>query len=574
MKTRLSTSAFALFTWFLAAAAVVSGQYPGSFQVTKDGTSIVIEDYATVPPSSLMRDNPYPAPLDARGQVSRVNALVSEPADAPQSAGRFFVIDQNGVLYTLDKATKAFTPYIDVGRVFARFTNTGSLGMGMGTITFDPAYATNGKFYTNHNEKPDAARAAVPANASLPALNLAGYAVTPVINPPVGPASYESVLVEWTDTNIRNATFEGTAREVIRVGMSYPLHPMGDMIFNPLARRGDADYGNLYIAMGDGTAGERPGVTHPIPQRLDALTGKILRITPDISLRAADRLGANGRYRIPSTGANANPFVSVPGARGEVYAYGFRNPHRLFWDTATNTLLANDVGHKSWEEINIVTKGGNYGWAEREGPEVVFIGGPNDIKTASQVGQPARPSPDVVTVEGIDKPLAPIYPVAAFSHREGPAIGSGFVYRGTLMPALTGKYIFSEIVTGRIFYADLAELRASQRSGKTASIHEVQVVYKAPGAAAAVNRRMFDIVADTFVRRNGTPTATAVVPGGATGTGRGQLDPYGVAYGGGRADVRFSLGGDGEIYILSKSDGMIRKMTAATASTTRVTAVR
>ncbi len=568
MKTRLVVPAFALSTSLLAASAVF-GQYPGSFQVAKDGASIVIEDYATVPASSLMRDKLYPAPLDPRGQVSRVNALVSEPANAPQSAGRFFVVDQNGIIYTLDKTTKAFTPYVDVGRVFARFTNTGSLGMGIASITFDPAYSTNGKFYTNHNERPDPMRAIGPTNASSPALNLSGYTVTPAINPPVGPASYESVLIEWTDSNTRNATFEGTAREVIRIGMSYPLHPMGDMVFNPLARRGDADYGNLYIAMGDGTAGERPGVTHPIPQRLDGLTGKILRITPDISLRATDKLSANGRYRIPSTGANANPFVSVPAARGEVYAYGFRNPHRLAWDTVTNTLLANDIGHRSWEEINIIVKGGNYGWAEREGPEAVFIGGPNDTKTVSQVDQAARPSPDTVTVEGIDKPVAPIYPVAAYSHREGPAIGSGFVYRGKLMPLLTGKYIFSDIVTGRIFYADLAEMRAAQgleskaQSPKLAPIHELQVVYKAPGATAAVNRRMFDIVADTFVRRNGTPTATAVVPGGATGTGRGQLDPYGQPYGGGRADVRFALGGDAEIYILSKSDGMIRKMTAA-----------
>ena len=565
MTNRLARPAFGVCAGLLAAAAVVSGQYPASFQVTKDGASVTIEDYATVPPSSLMRDNPYPAPLDARGQRSRVNALASEPAGAPRSADRFFVIDQNGVLYLLDKATRAFTPYIDVGRTFGRFTNTGSLGMGVGTIVFDPAYATNGRFYTNHNERPDAPGAARPA-VRAEAANLAGYVVTPAINPPAGPASYDSVLVEWTDTNIGNATFEGTAREVLRVGMSYPLHPMGDMLFNPLARRGDADYGNLYIAVGDGTAGERPGVTHSIPQRLDALTGKILRITPDITLRAVDRLSGNGRYRIPSIGANANPFVSVAGARGEVYAYGFRNPHRLTWDAVTNTLLANDIGHKSWEEINIVTRGGNYGWAEREGPEVVFIGGPNDIKTASQVGQPMRPSPDTVTVEGIDTPVAPIYPVAAFSHREGTAIGSGFVYRGKLMPQLTGKYVFSEIVTGRMFYADLAEMRAAQGAApgghavQLAPIHELQVIYQAPGSAAASNRRMFDIVADTFVRRNGTPGTTSALPGGATGTGRGQLDPYGVAYGGGRSDVRFAVGGDGEIYVLSKSDGMIRKI--------------
>jgi hypothetical protein len=193
----------------------------------------------------------------------------------------------------------------------------------------------------------------------------------------------------------------------------------------------------------------------------------------------------------------------------------------------------------------------------------VFIGVPNDSKTATQVDKNARlPTPDLLAVDGLDKPVAPIYPVAAFSHREGSAIGSGFVYRGTLMPQLAGKYVFSEIVTGRIFYADLNEMRAAKGPATMAAIHELQIVYKAPGAAAPVNRRMFDIISDTFLRRNGTPSPASALPGGATGTGRGQLDAYGESYGGGRADVRFSLGGDGEIYVLSKSDGTIRKMTS------------
>jgi hypothetical protein len=180
----------------LLLGASLFAQYPATFQITKDGTSVMIEDYAAVPPSSLMRDAPYPAPLDPRGQVARVNGLTSEPSGAPRSGSRFFVVDQNGVIYILDKTTKTLTPYIDVGRTFPRFTNTGSLGMGVAPVTFDPAYATNGRFYTSHNEKPGA---------------------TGAINPPVGPTSYESVLMEWIDTNIGNATFEGTSRELLRI---------------------------------------------------------------------------------------------------------------------------------------------------------------------------------------------------------------------------------------------------------------------------------------------------------------------------------------------------------------------
>ena len=182
----------------------------------------------------------------------------------------------------------------------------------------------------------------------------------------------ESVLVEWTDTNIRNATFEGTARELLRVGYDRN-HPMDDMVFDPLAKPGRDDYGNLYIAVGDGAQGETPGPAHTLPQQFDTLLGKILRITPDINLHPNDMLSANGRYRIPSTGPDPNPFVKVNGARGEIFAYGLRNPQRMAWDVPTKTMLVNDIGLHYWEEVNIVTKGANYGYAEREGNEQLFV---------------------------------------------------------------------------------------------------------------------------------------------------------------------------------------------------------
>ena len=92
-------------------------------------------------------------------------------------------------------------------------------------------------------------------------------------------------------SSIGGRMFEGTAREILRAGLNFPLHPMADMLFNPLAKPGDADYGNLYISVGDGTSGERAGPTHPIPQRLDALLDAtddaVLRVLPDLTIRAA-----------------------------------------------------------------------------------------------------------------------------------------------------------------------------------------------------------------------------------------------------------------------------------------------
>ena len=235
----------------------------------------------------------------------------------------------------------------------------------------------------------------------MPGLNLSGgyTTTTAVVNPPAGSVARQAVLVEWTDTNSNNATFEGTAREMLRVGFHGTSHPMGDLTFNPLARPGDADYGNLYIACGDGAAGEQTDSEHTIPQQLDALQGKILRITPDLDLRPADEISANGRYRIPTTGSDPNPFVSLslPGLKKEIYAYGFRNPHRLSWDSVSNKLIVNDIGLGSWEEVNILTKGANYGYSEREGDEQLIVGGANDGKTGSQTSPPTPfPSPDTL----------------------------------------------------------------------------------------------------------------------------------------------------------------------------------
>jgi hypothetical protein len=480
--------------------------------------------------------------------LGRVNSLASEPADAPQSRTRLFVIDQNGGLYILDKKATNLTTYIDFSKVFGKFAAAASFGgysTGFYTIAFDPAYSRNGKFYSVHTEQPRYEGTALPP----------GFTPTPSLNPPAGEVSYQSVLTEWTDSNIQNVTFEGTAREVLRVGFNFTFHPMGDLLFNPLARSGDADYGNLYIGVGDGTAGERAGVTHTIPQRLDAVQGKILRITPDITLRPSDLLSSNGRYRIPSTGSNANPFISISGARGEIYAYGFRNPHRLTWDSISNTLIANDIGAGSWEEVNIVNKGGNYGWAEREGPEQLFIGSPNGV--GSRINPPIPfPSPDAIVVEDLEKPVTPVYPAAAYSHRDGSSIGSGFVYRGKLMPNLVGKYVFTDIVTGRLFYVDLAEMLATRgMPDKLAALHELQVVFKSS------KTRIFDVVAEAYRQRRVRELPNAnVLPGNSGLTGA--PDPYGVPYGGGRADVRLGMDGDGEIYVLSKTDGMIRRLTS------------
>lgn len=548
--------------------------YPTSFQVVKGGAAAVLEDYATLPLSGRNGSiTSFGANVNLGDQLARPTFLRSEPTNAPLSQSRFFVTDLNRNLYILDKNTRTFTPYINFQSIFRKYYNAGGFAGGLNPIAFDPEYASNGIFYTAHLEAPTTAGNPSPINANLPALDLTGYTTNAPMNPPAGSVPYESVLVEWHDINITNATFEGTAREIMRVGLNSRIHPMGDLLFNPLAQPGDADYRNLYVAIGDGSAGETPGATHTIPQRLDVVQGKILRITPDLNLRPADQLSANGRYRIPTTGADPNPFInlSLPNLKKEIFAYGFRNCHRFSWDLISNLIVENDIGLNSWEEVNLIHKGANYGYGEREGAEQVFVcnscAGTNGL-TGSQIVPPIPfPASDLLTVTGLVAAVTPTYPVAQYSHRDGDGISSGFVYRGSLMPGLYGKYIFGDIANGRIFYADFAAMVAADDGdlNTVAPTYELQIVYNNPldlPDAGFARWRMFDIVAMTYTNRGGN-VSPARLPGGADSTSAGKTDGEGVLYGTGRVDLRLAQGGDREIYVISKSDGSIRKLTAS-----------
>jgi hypothetical protein len=541
-----------------------SSSYPATPQVLNGDIAVRIDDYATMPP-----------PPNLTGRLSRVTAMRFEPGDAPQFASRAFVADMKGLLYTLDLDTRSFTTYIDFRLVFAKFANDPSFGAGLGSLTFHPEYAQNGKFYTVHTEGPSLPGSMVPSAELLPGLDLSGgYTPTGSIDPPEGSVARQAVIVEWTDTDLANTTFEGTAREVLRVGFSKSHHFIADMIFKP-AQSDDPDFANLYLALGDGGADGGEEQADAIPQRLDALPGKVLRITPDVDRRPADMLAANGRYRIPSTGIDPNPFVdlTLPGAKKEIYAYGLRNPQRMSWDAVSDTLIVADIGAHSWEELNVIRNGGNYGYPEREGPEQLFVGGPNDGKTGSQTTpEMPHPQPDTLTVVGLSEPVTPRYPVAVYSHRDGDAVAGGFAYRGTLLPQLYGKYVFGDISTARLFYVDLMELLSADDGDRAtrAQVHELQMLFDHPDDSpdrGPVPVRLFDVVADQYVRRGGDTGSEARLPQAADRMSDAS-DTHGVPYGGGRADIRFAQDRQGELYVLSKSDGMIRKFAAARTGVT------
>src|SRR5437764_5572769 len=122
-------------------------QYPTAAQISKDGTAVRIEEYASLPLSSRTTST-YPPAINFSGQLGRVNFLHSEPSGSPGSQSRVFVNDLNRNLYILDQTTNSFTTYINFEEVFARFDNDPGYSGGLVTFLFDPDYAANGKFYT------------------------------------------------------------------------------------------------------------------------------------------------------------------------------------------------------------------------------------------------------------------------------------------------------------------------------------------------------------------------------------------------------------------------------------------
>ena len=486
-----------------------------------------LSDYARMP---ITGD---PGGANTRGQLARVNFLRDEPGGR-----RFFVNDLNGPLYILDKQTREFTTYLDFNGLrdrpglFPRFTFERNLAVGLTNFIFDPDYARSGVFYTIHMEDPTIAAAAEPKPGVVPGLDLTGYRTTPAIVAPTVPGAIitrESILIEWTDRDISNTTFEGAARELLRMELASPIHPLGEMTFNPAAAPGDPDWRVMYVGVGDAGTGEQRDIRRLNPQRLDNLNGKILRIIPDLHAHAStSTVSENGRYRIPDD----NPFVALEGARREIWASGLRNPHRLIWDAgsapaATPRLLAFSIGLNAWETVVIVRKGANYGYPLREGTQAMTLEGMRPV-----------PADDAIPVQITDTvtrgTVKPTYPVIVYPHAAngGDAIAGGFVYRGTRVPALKGKLIFGDITTGRIWYAEMADvLRADDADPATvAPIHEVD----------AGLRRLAE---ETFRARGGRGDA---LPGAAAVSGRG------------RVDMRFAEDSDGELYILTKSDGMIR----------------
>ncbi|MEU6644753.1 PQQ-dependent sugar dehydrogenase [Saccharomonospora sp. NPDC046836] len=454
-------------------AEPVAGDQPITDPVPEDPVQsrlgLVLEEYAQLPES-----DPTPPPTDYRlMRHNRINYI----GEVPDGSGRLYVPDLNGPLYLLDGNEQHV--YLDIKERFGDFYSGRGMGTGFGFVTFHPDFARNGKLYTVHSEDRDA------------------IATKPPTYPNQPNAFVQSVVTEWTADDSSSTVFTGTQREIFRFGFTQQIHAIQQIDFNPTAKRGDEDYGLLYLAVGDGGIGLDTDIT----QELDNPAGKILRIDP------LGTNGPNGQYGIPAS----NPFAGQAGALGEIYAYGMRDPHRFTWDRGGNkAMYLGHIGQRAVEAIYEVRKGDNLGWAEREGMY--------RFDPATQCALFPLPEDD--------EQYSYVYPVAQYDHDppanwpcnsdSGHAVSGGQVYRGQDFPQLYGKYVFGDLVDGRVFYTNVKDMK---RGKQPATIHELQI-FDTDGKRL----RMPDLVGDE------------------------------------RIDLRFGSNAAGELFLLAKANGKIWKV--------------
>lgn len=336
-------------------------------------------------PKPSMAEGVNQKPLSVEVEVAFKNLRFDRPVvvtNAADGTNRIFVAGQKGKLYVFanDPNVQEAQLFMDIESKVAyddRMNEEGLLGM-----AFHPKFKENGQFFLYYTSSQE---------------------------------EHLSVISRFK-VDSQNPSKADPKSEQVLMTVKQPFwnHNGGTLEFGK--------DGYLYIAFGDGGKGDDPLQTG---QDLTSILGKILRID-------VDHHSPGLPYAIPKD----NPFVDVPGAKHEIYAYGVRNPWRISFDRETGELWCADVGQNLWEEIDIVPKGGNLGWSKREATHFARPGAKEFIEN-----DVAPKSPEFVD------------PVWEYPHTDawGKSITGGQVYRGSKVPALKGYYVYGDYVSGRLW---------------------------------------------------------------------------------------------------------------------------
>ncbi|HPG39950.1 MAG TPA: PQQ-dependent sugar dehydrogenase [bacterium] len=286
---------------------------------------------------------------------------------AGDRSDRIFIVEKKGRIKIVEHnyTTTTFKTFLDIrSKVTSSENEAGLLG-----LVFHPNYSENGKFYIHYNY-----------------------------------SSLHSRISEMQVSGDPNAANPASERELLTIRQPYNNHNGGMIAFGP------DNY--LYISFGDGGSGGDP---HGNGQNRKTWLGKILRID-------VDHQDSGLQYAIPAD----NPLVgNNSGYKEEIWAWGLRNPWRFSFDRVSGTLWCADVGQGLYEEIDIIVKGGNYGWNIMEGLHCY------NASSCNQAGL--------------------ILPIQEYSHSTGKSITGGYVYHGPGLPALAGLYLYGDYVTRKIW---------------------------------------------------------------------------------------------------------------------------
>jgi glucose/arabinose dehydrogenase len=442
--------------------------FPQPIVSTEGVIAVTLREFASLP--------------DVDGVAARMMMIVDEPVSR-----RLFVSDMHGLLYAVSADGRTVTPYLDIrDPKWATPVQSQGRERGFQSFVLHPQFSQTGtpgfgKFYTYTD-----------TSNQTPAADFAS---------PLPTSTHDTVLQEWTAKTPGAATYDGGApRELMRFRQPYANHNAGMVTFNSTARSGTAEYGLMYIGVGDGGSGGDP---QNLAQNLGSGFGKIFRIDP------LGKNGRGGRYGIPAS----NPFVSREVALPEIYAYGVRNSQRFAWDSRNGAMFMTDIGQNIVEEVSPVPAGANLGWN-------VFEGSYRYVSQRAVITESPRSDPNMV------------YPIVEWDQLDpvllqnnSSAAVSLVVYRSSTIPQLTNRLLFGDMPSGAMFHVSADSLP----TGGQDAIRLVRFVT----ADNATPRPVLDIIQEKNRAQGRDPVAF-------------------------RGDVRFDATSDGRIFVLNKADGTIR----------------
>lgn len=480
-----------------SAASTVT-ETPKEIQAVTPSRLLLVASHFALPASAQTTSDPFPPIVadtgvvrvdfrefatlpDIDGTPARMMLLTAEPGTR-----NLFVNDMRGPLYRISPDGRTVTQYVNIDDPHWGFdVQSQGRERGFQSFAFHPQFNETGtpgygKFYTWGDVTDKSPRPDFTPGGEGDARD-----------------SHDMVLLEWTAKNPAAAAYDGEKpREILRLQHPYGNHNGGQLAFNPLARPGQPDFGNLYVGNADGGSGGDP---MNLAQNLQSIFGKILRIDP------LGRNSRNGKYGIPAD----NPFVSRgASALPEIYALGVRNPQRLGWDPANGTLYVADIGQGTVEELSPVPKGGNLGWNVWEGS--YRFAGRSEVDTTAKRSDPAM-----------------TYPIAEYDHRDpvllNRAAATGvIVYRAAQIPALRNRILFGDMPGGEVFHISADSTRAAGHG------HIRRVLFNDQGEA----KTLLQLIQQKNTQQGKQPAS--------------------------RSDMRFGTGPDDQIFLLNKADGVIR----------------